>query len=445
MGQSRESVRPDAGQWIKPRLIHRKTRYAIVVTFLSIGFVAAPVAGLAADTPLGLAEAERLALENDPVVAARQARSAALSEGAVADGQLKDPKLNVGLFNLPLDDFDVTEQPSTQLRFGLQQDFPRGDSLNVRQKQTLAKAQIASARSADMARKVTRGVRDAYLDVYYQSHAGKIIEESRRLFVQLVEITESHYGAGRVSQQDVLRAQLELSRLDDRATRIRNAEEIGRARLAKWLGPVAQKQLADPFDALPALPARSELAEALKRHPAILVETASMGAASQGVKLAREQYKPGWGLGVEYRKRFGDNPDGSGRGDMAAVKLSLELPLFTAKRQDKRLAASLKQLEVATLARDDRMRELQEILAREYANWQRLGERKVLYETRLLRDAEANAGASLSAYQSGVTEFTGLMRARITELDMRLESLRVRVDREKARVHLLYLAEGEDQ
>jgi outer membrane protein TolC len=61
-----------------------------------------------------------------------------------------------------------------------------------------------------------------------------------------------------------------------------------------------------------------------------------------------------------------------------------------------------------------------------------------------LKVSAANAQASLNAYQSGVTEFSTLMRARITELDVRLDDLRVRVDRAKAQASLLYLA-GEDQ
>jgi outer membrane protein TolC len=61
-----------------------------------------------------------------------------------------------------------------------------------------------------------------------------------------------------------------------------------------------------------------------------------------------------------------------------------------------------------------------------------------------VRDAAANVQASLKAYQSGVTEFTTLMRARITDLDVRLQDLRIRVDRAKSQANLLYIA-GEAQ
>jgi outer membrane protein TolC len=76
--------------------------------------------------------------------------------------------------------------------------------------------------------------------------------------------------------------------------------------------------------------------------------------------------------------------------------------------------------------------------------YRRLGEREYIYRNKLVSSAVENAEASLNAYQSGVTEFTTLMRARITELDVRLESLRVKVDRMRAQARLLYIT-GEQQ
>jgi len=71
--------------------------------------------------------------------------------------------------------------------------------------------------------------------------------------------------------------------------------------------------------------------------------------------------------------------------------------------------------------------------------WQRLGEREELYKTSLLTAATNNSKVALNAYQSGVSEFNTLMRARITELDVRLEDLRIRVDRLIAQTQLLYV------
>ncbi len=399
----------------------------------------------AASAALSLTEAERLALEADPVIQATEARAESLREDAVADGQLPDPKLRIGLYNLPLDSFDISQEPTTQLRFGYLQAIPRGDTLEYRQRRTEWLANAQSARAKAERRRVQQAVREKFLEVFFQVRAAAIVRESRRLFEQLVDVTRYQFAAGRVTQQDVLRAQLELSRLDDRETKIRNREETQRASLATWIGEAAWQPLSPELPVLPRLPEKAVIATSLDRHPLLAFKSAQEESHRQGVQIAREQYKPGWNLGIEYRKRFGENPDGSDRTDMMAAMVTFDLPFFTGQRQDKRLNASLQKATAARLDKADTRRKLEAMLAREYANWERLGERHRLYETRLVREARANADAALKAYQSGLTEFTTLMRARLTELDVRLAELRIWTDRAQAQARLLYLLTEDDQ
>jgi len=409
----------------------------LCATATLLALLTLPVNTLAA---LNLDETVRLALVDDPAIKAMQARASAISDAAIADGQLPDPKLRTGLYNLPTDDFHINKEPSTQLRLGLVQDFPRGDTLQYKQQQTewMAKAELANTEVTG--RKLVRDVRRNFLELYYQLRAEEIVRESRTLFAQLVDITQAHYGTGRVSQQDVLRASLELARLDDRTTRILNESDKSRAALMKWIGDAALQPVDDQFPVLPNPPTKDEIASALAQHPVIRTETAKLEASKQKIRIANEQYKPGWSAGLEYRKRFGDDASGDSRTDMMAAMVTLDLPVFPRNRQDKRLSASILQSESVELNRDDRLRGLKQMLDTDYSNWQRLGERAILYESQLLRDASANVQASLNAYQSGVTEFTTLMRARITDLDTRLSDLRVRVDRARAQANLLYLA-----
>ncbi len=393
-----------------------------------------------AEQPLTLERAEDLALARDPAVIAAEARAGALRDQAVAAGQLPDPKLLLGLWNVPVDDFSLSREPTTQLRTGIRQAFPRGNSLQYRQRSTEWMSKAEDARTELTRRQIRRDVREAWLELYYQQRAGEIVEQSRGLFQQLVDITRSHFATGRVSQQDVLQAQLELSRLDDRATRIAKQAEVQRARLGRWLGERAWSDVDERFPALPAVPDREQLRAALPAHPAIAAASARVEARQQLVQVAREQYKPGFNLGVEYRKRFGDNPDGTSRNDMVAAMVTLDLPVFTEKRQDRQLAASQSLADAAIQAREERLRELQRMLDSEYARWKRLGEQEVLYRDKLLREAHANADAAISSYQNGINEFTTLMRARLMELEVRLQDMRIRVDRARTAARLLFLA-----
>lgn len=394
-----------------------------------------PVAAFA----LSLQQAEQLALQSDPLIMGYKARSRSYDNESTADGSLPDPRLRLGMFNVPLDTFSITEDPSTQLRIGIQQEFPRGDTTDLKQQQSKWLAQAALAQANDEQLKLLLNVRETYLNLFYEIQAGAIVHETRQLFTKLVRITEDQYAAGRANQQDVIRADLELSRLDDRAIKIQGNEDEYRAQLAQWLGDAAWQGIDSSLPVLPVISDTVNINELLTRHPSVMAETARVEASRTMIEVARQDYKPGIGAFVEYRKRFGENADGSDRTDMMAAMVTMDIPLFTENRQDKRVAAREESANAARYSRDDKLRVLKKQLDKERAIYRRLSERELIYKNKLINSATNNAEASLNAYQSGVTEFTTLMRAGITELDVRLEDLRIKVDRLRAQARLLYI------
>ncbi|NOQ90510.1 MAG: hypothetical protein GQ549_06160, partial [Gammaproteobacteria bacterium] len=327
----------------------------------------------------------------------------------------------------------------TQLKIGVQQNFPRGDVLSIKQKQSQYLSYAALSMADDTQLKIVRDVREVYLNLFYEITAYQIIRETRKLFSKLVKITESNYAAGRVNQQDVVLAGLELSRLDDRSTKIQAREESYRANLEQWIGDVAWSNISSDFPVLPDLPQQIDLNQLIPSHPLIHAENAKISASKQMTEMARQQYKPGWSLLFDYGFRSGNNPDGSQRADFATAMVSLDIPLFTGKRQDKTVSSNEQKISAARYAKDDQLRKLKSLYEKNQHLWVRLGEREQLYKNSLLTAAKNNSKASLKAYQSGVTEFNTLMRAQITELDVRLEDLRVRVDRAVAQAKLIYI------
>ena len=388
---------------------------------------------------LSLQQAEQLALEGDPLIMSYKASSRSYDAEATANGTLPDPKLRLGMFNVPLDTFSTSEDPSTQLRIGIQQEFPRGDTTDLKQQQSKWLAQAAMAQAEDQRLQLLMNVRDTYLNLYHEIEAGSIVNETRALFLKLVKITEDQYAAGRANQQDVIHADLELSRLDDRATKIQGNEDEYRAYLAQWVGDVAWQDIDSDLPVLPDVPDNIEINQLLTQHPAVVAETARVEASRTMIEVTRQDYKPGIGAFVEYRKRFGENPDGSDRSDMMAAMVTVDIPLFTENRQDKNVAAREESTNAARYSRDDKLRILKRTLDKDRVVYRRLGERELIYKNKLVNSATSNAEASLNAYQSGVTEFTTLMRARIMELDVRLDNLRIQMDRLRAQARLLYI------
>ena len=97
---------------------------------------AAAVTATAGQAELDLAEAERLALAQDPLIGRFHSLAEANREQAVAEGQLPDPKLRLGALNFPTDSFNRSQEPMTQLLVGLSQAFPRGDTLALKRRQS---------------------------------------------------------------------------------------------------------------------------------------------------------------------------------------------------------------------------------------------------------------------------------------------------------------------
>jgi outer membrane protein TolC len=394
-----------------------------------------PFAGFA----LSLDLAEQLALKSDPRILGYQSTARSYEEASVSDSTLPDPRLLLGAVNVPVDSFDLSQEAMTQLKVGIRQDFPRGSSLQIKQQQSQWLSRSAAALAQDARRKLISDVRQTYLNLYYEVAALEIISETRRLFSKLVNITESSYAAGRINQQDVVQASLELSRLDDRAAKIKGKEEGYRAELTQWIGDQAWNPIDEAFPVLPELPEDIDVNAVITTHPLIQAKNARVNAARKSTDIARQDYKPGWSASLDYGFRSGDNPDGSSRSDLATALVNFDIPLFTSDRQDRRVTSSQEKTNAARYEMDDALRQLKRLYDKELYSWRRHNERVSLYQDSLLASAKDNSRASLQAYQSGVTEFNTLMRAQITELDVRLENLRVKVDRASAHARLLYI------
>jgi outer membrane protein TolC len=144
-------------------------------------------------------------------------------------------------------------------------------------------------------------------------------------------------------------------------------------------------------------------------------------------------------LGYGYR-RGTDMDTGEDRSDMLTGMVSINLPLFTAQRQDRRLAAAQHDADAARYARADLLRRLDGDLGRAAASWRRFDELVRLLEDDLLPEAEQTVMSTQSAYRSDRATFEELIRSSVDELDYRLRALALARQRDQARVALLYLS-----
>lgn len=409
------------------RLAARRT--TIIFAVLILGTFSGFSAQAQQRVPLTLAEAEDLAAVDEPGQAALLARASAYKERAIVAGELPDPILRAGLNNFPIESGDFRTEGMTHVAVGLRQAFPAGKTRSLKSRQLDLLAAEMNENADSRARNVLTAVRSAWLDLYYWEQAYDLVSESRPFFDDLTTVTRSLYSVGRKSQQDVLRAELELSRLVDRSIDIERQRARAQAALAEWIGGDALRPVASKLPNWDQLPQFEALQGMLSKHPVLRAADAQVQASSTGVDLANERSRPGWALDLGYSYREGMLPSGVPRSDFISLGVTVDMPFFRKKSVDSTLTAALQERSAAKLEREQTLRALQSQLSSEHSRWRTLTRRLSLYDERILNQAKDNAEASLLAYQSDRGDFADVMRAYVDDLNTRIEHIRLQVER----------------
>ena len=410
----------------------------LVLVALPVNALAPALAQAGESTPLSLAEAGAQALRDEPGRVVLLERAAAHDELAVAAAQLPDPQVRFGAANLPLESGGFRTEGMSQAQLGVRQVFPPAAGRAANRSLQQAQGSELRAQAEVRQRVVLRAAREAWLDVHRETCSRLLVADSQPLFANLVAVARSLYEVGTRSQQDLLRAELELSHLRARLIALEERERVARASLRRWIGTHALRPLA-PLREWPAPPPLAALEDALAEHPALTAAAAALAASDAGIAVARSRFRPNWTLDAAYGYRDGALPSGVPRSDFFSLSATLSVPLFTANRQSPGLRAAQARRRGAAANWEELRRQLGAELVREHDRWLALGSRIRLYEDVVLAQAAANAEASLAAYRSEAGQFADVMRSHINQLEMRLEHIQVRVDRRRSHAALAYL------
>ncbi|TFH86492.1 transporter [Billgrantia azerbaijanica] len=410
-----------------------------------------PLQSVLADSmDMTLDAAIQVAIDNDPWLSSSAHTEDALVSESIAAAQLPDPRVSLMAANLPTDSFDLNQEGMTQFSIGISQMFPRGDSLALvkQQKQQLAARQPMLRK--DREARVKAVVSQLWLEATRAQQSIRRIERDRSLFEQLADVAEVGYASafGMTRQEDVIRAQLELTRLEDRLTDLRLQEEAAERQLSEWLGHAAVMPAAREFPEIalvapelfvgPERPSRQAWYERVRQHPVVLAVDRKIDAMATGIDAAKQKYKPEWGVSAQYGYRE-DDPMGGRRSDLFSVGVTFDLPVFTEHRQDKSVAAAASRHESVRYDRETLVRELIARLETNWAKLSRLDERIALYEQRLLPELNEQAEASLSAYNNDDGDFAEAVRARIDETNASVELIALSAHRLQVMAEINYL------
>lgn len=394
---------------------------------------------------LTLQQAEQLALRNEPGILGLNAKTESMIRQSVAMGELMDPKLQIGLLNLPIDSFDFDQEPMTQFKVSYIQQFPSGDSLELKRDKALSQSQQFQYQLREREKQLLNQVRQAFLETLYWEQARATVQKNHALVDQLADFVQSQFSVGRSSQFDVISVQQRLSKLDDRLHQIEQKVSGQRYRLAQWIDEDPSRgvlSLEPPaFDrSLWSDLAVEQVNRVIAQHPRIREQQNRIEVSRKDLELARESEKPGWNLNVSYAYRD-DAPNGSDRADFLSAMVTFDLPLFSENRQRKLQQAQEFQLQSINLQRDALLRQLRSDFLRLRTDLEILDQRDDLYRDTLVPQAAQQSQAALQSYQSGSGSFADVMQAYMEQLNTSLELQRIQTDSLKTQAELLYFVE----
>jgi len=393
-----------------------------------------PPAALAQPGPLTLDEAVALARAADePELERFEQRARALENEAIADAQLPDPVVTGQVANVPTDSFALDQDNMTQaLRIGLRQEFPAGRTLALRGEQRGSESATERARKRLAQREIELKVRNAWLELAWHERAQAILRDSRAAVDEQIDSLTARFASGNIQAQDVGRAELELALLEDELTEHRRQADSARAALARYIGNAAFRSLPAELPAMPDPAPREALRDRLVEHPAAEAERNRIDSAEYGVAIAEQAYKPRFAVEGGYGLRVD-------RDDLATIGVTLSVPLFTDKRQDRRRVAAVQRMSAAELDHQTLLMDMKRKLEQALVDWRRLQERLALYAETIGKRAQQTAQASVSTYANSQTDFAELIRDQLAEIRIRLKRAELETKAAKAWARLIYL------
>ncbi len=395
--------------------------------------LSAPV--LADGKVLTLQRVIELAKQADPALARFNEEKQAYVELSRSVDYWPDPTLFLAAQNLPIDSFQMNQEPMTQVRAGIKQMLPRGESLTIQQNVLSSRAQHTDWQQQAYWAALQKDIHLAWLDAWFWQKKQALLREDAVFLEQVIDFIDSLYQVGARDQSDLLGAQLDLLKLEEmeiEASRhyLHFRFELDRLAAQKLDGEVAG-ELAELHLDLMEFPDFTQ-------HAEYRVLEARRAIAYENVRMAEQAYQPMWGFEISYGMRQGDNMDGSDRVDFASAGVSVQLPLFSPGRVDGEVQAAQARGRAEQLRLDDYLIRVSQQYRKLQVQAQRLRAQLGLYQKDVLPLLGEQKEAALQAYQADRGDFKRVSELYRKEQLARIAEQQLLVEVQKNLAQLAY-------
>lgn len=367
---------------------------------------------------LSLDDALLLAERNAPSLLAQDQKRLAARNAAIPAGELPDPKLNLGLQNVPIegdDRFTTSRDFMTMQMVGVMQEVPNRDKRKARIETAQAAVERADAEATVERLKVRNASAQAWIAAYTLQRKLAMFDDFYRENRLLNASVRARLAGGGASAVDAVAPRQEAALLDEQKDDLLRQSDQARAALKRWIGQEAPDTLIGDFPHWPIDASHS--LRSIHQHPELAAYGPMTREAEALVREAVAEKKPDWSWEVDYQRR------GRDFGDMMTLQFSFDLPLFTGSRQDPKIAARRAQVEQLDAERDALAREHEQQLEDDLAEYRRLQRAVERSSTTLLPLADEKVRLALADYRAGKTTLDELVGARQQRVEARLRQI----------------------
>lgn len=357
----------------------------------------------------------REALERNPDLMTFRSTAEAAEQRILPAGSLPDPMLSLAYSNVPVDDFALDKEPMTSRDIGFVQALPFPGKLSLKEEIARLGAVQAADRADSLRNLIVFRVKRDFFALIENREVTRLTEKNKAFLVQLLAVAEARYAVGKTPQQDLFKAQVEISRMENLLIALRKQKVA----LLSDLNTLRNRPVGMPVDlppsyAVPEILYGEEelLGIALGANPDLKREEAAVRQREAALRLARKQILPDFQIGGAYKLRE-NAPTGQERPDFFSAMVGITLPIWHGRKQDKEVEAAIRDLSAGKSGYENAWNAVKDRIRDVTAEIERLRASLSLFDTGLLPQARESVNASLAAYQVGQVEFASVLLGQI--------------------------------
>ena len=392
-------------------------------------------AGLLSSTPVGhaasLSELMEEARRNNPdILAARRAWQAA-AQVPTQVTTMPDPTVSVQHLSVgsPMPFAGYSNSDFAYIGLGISQDLPYPGKLRLKGESAREDVAIARDKLDAVTRSVIEQVKEAYFQIAAIQETLAVLDRDSRLLEQIENIADARYRVGQGIQQDILKAQLERTKLLREVANQRQLLGSARAQLTKLLNrPADSPDLsADRLVETPLRYTAEELmAKARTQNPAIAGQQEIVKRQSLGVEMARKDRYPDFNVQYQWQHTADQFRD------YYMVSFSARLPIYRSRKLNPELAQATEELSRSEREYEGQIQAAYFDVRDQYLAAQTASQLLTIYREGLIPQALATYQAGLVAYQGGRQDFESLLSSFMDVLNFDREYWKTLAEHESA-------------